>query len=89
MGGGFKKEIPFLFTVLPSNQSILFRKKGLPPVKVFSFFVKFTAVHIFPAVSPQRGPTSKTQCASKAEGASVLFYPFFCWISEMEGGCEK
>ena len=80
MGGGFKKEIPFLFTVLPSNQSILFRKKGLPPVKVFSFFVKFTAVHIFPAVSPKRGPTSKTQCASKAEGASVLFYPFFVGV---------
>ena len=33
-------------------------KNGLPPVAAF-FFVKFTTV-IFPAVSPQRGPTSIT-----------------------------
>ena len=34
-------------------------KKSLPPVKAFLFFCEIRSSHIFPAVSPHRGLTSK------------------------------
>ena len=57
--GSKKRQIPFeLFS--PSNRSICFfaksdryQKSATPCQRVF--FVKFTTVHIFPAVSPQTG----------------------------------
>ena len=79
MKGHFEKRIfqylsvRLLWLFLPSNQSIIVSrtgvatKKSLPPVKVFSFFVKFTAA-IFPAVSPQRGLTSINGIGENASG---------------------
>ena len=55
-------------------------KKSLPPVKVFLFFVKFTAA-IFLAVSPQRGLTSNTagidSVRARQKAREFFSTPFF------------